>query len=79
MDKLINNRFYNDYYKNNLEYDYNKNSYSKYFNGIYSFENFDCKPITKDELQQDIKYFENDYYNTYIGPFKYFKYSPYKF
>jgi len=80
MEKLLDKRCKLNDYSGCNEYSYNKNTYTKYDNGsLTNQENFSCEPITKDSLEHDLKYFENDYYNTYAGPFVYLKHSPYKY
>ena len=52
----------------------NKSIFSK---NVEEF-NVDCN-LDKKTLEQEKQYIMNDYYNTYIGPFVYSNYSPYKY
>ena len=80
MEKMLNKRVRLNEYNGCNEYNYNKNTYTPYDNGsLTNQENFECKPITKDSLKREVKYLENDYYNTYVGPFSYLENSPYKY
>lgn len=80
MEKLIDRRMILNEFTGCNEYKYNKNSYisNNMENQIENFE-LKCVPITPEIFKKENKQLQNAYYNTYIGPFSYFNFSPYNY